>query len=53
MALLRLTKTRVVRRLDRGLYDAPKQHQSSACCILRPEAILAAISRRDERVPGA
>jgi hypothetical protein len=47
MALLRLTKTRVVRRLDRGLYDAPKQHPVLGMLHPRPEAILAAISRRD------
>ncbi len=47
MNLLRLAKSGVVRRLDRGLYDFPKQHAKLGLLHARPEAVLAAITRRD------
>jgi hypothetical protein len=47
MTLLRLSKSGDVRRLACGIYDAPKQHPVLGVLHARPEAILAAISRRD------
>lgn len=47
MTLLRLAKAGIVRRLGRGLYDAPKTHPKLGPLHARPEAILAAISRRE------
>lgn len=47
MTLLRLAKAGMIRRLDRGLYDFPKQHAKLGQLYARPEAILAAITRRD------
>ena len=47
MSLLRLAKEGAIRRLDRGLYDAPKSHPVLGLLHARPEAILAAITRRD------
>lgn len=47
MTLLRLAKAGMIRRLDRGLYDCPKQHAKLGPLHARPEAILAAITRRD------
>lgn len=47
MTLLRLAKAGVIRRLDRGLYDFPKRHPQLGLLHARPEAILAAITRRD------
>ena len=47
MTLLRLAKKGVIRRLDRGIYDFPKQHAKLGALHARPEAILAAITRRD------
>ena len=47
MTLLRLTKAGTIRRLDRGLYEFPKQHAKLGVLHARPEAILTAITRRD------
>jgi len=47
MSLLRMAKAGVIRRLDRGLYDFPKQHPKLGVLHARPDAILAAIARRD------
>jgi len=47
MTLLRLAKGGTVRRLGRGLYDAPKTHPKLGPLHARPEAILAAVSRRE------
>ncbi len=47
MTLLRLTKTGDIRRLGRGLYDTPKIHPKLGRLHARPEAIIAAISRRE------
>jgi len=47
MKLMRLAKGGTIRRLDRGLYDIPKKHPTLGLLHARPEAILAAISRRD------
>jgi len=47
MTLLRLTKAGAIRRLGRGLYDAPKTHPNLGRLNTRPEAIVAAISRRE------
>lgn len=47
MNLLRLAKAGLIRRLDRGLYDSPKQHPKLGLLHARPEAIMAAITRRD------
>ena len=47
MTLLRLAKAGTIRRLDRGLYDFPRSHPKLGLLHARPEAILAAITRRD------
>ena len=47
MALLRLAKAGVVRRLGRGLYDTPKIHPVLGKLHAKPEAILAAIARHE------
>lgn len=47
MNLLRLSKTGMIRRLDRGLYDFPKRHPKLGLLHARPEAILSALARRD------
>lgn len=47
MTLLRLARSGTIRRLDRGLYDAPKTSPILGQLHARPEAVLAAISRRD------
>ena len=47
MKLLRLAKAGAIRRLDRGIYDSPKKHSTLGLLHARPEAILAAIGRRD------
>ena len=47
MNLLRLAQRGLIRRLDRGLYDFPKHHPKLGLLHARPEAILAAITRRD------
>jgi hypothetical protein len=47
MTLLRLAKSGAVRRLARGLYDTPKNHPKLGLLHTRPEAIVAAISRRE------
>ncbi len=47
MTLLRLARAGIIRRLGRGLYDAPKAHSELGLLHARPEAILAAVSRRE------
>lgn len=47
MTLLRLAKRGRIRRIDRGLYDFPRRHPTLGLLHARPEAVLAAISRRD------
>ncbi len=47
MTLLRLAKAGKIRRLGRGLYDYPKRHPKLGLLHARPEAILAALTRRD------
>jgi len=47
MALLRLARAGTIRRLGRGLYDKPKRHSKLGLLHARPEAILAAVSRRE------
>jgi hypothetical protein len=47
MALLRLARAGAIRRLGRGLYDKPKTHSKLGPLHPRPEAILAAVSRRE------
>jgi hypothetical protein len=47
MTLLRLARAHTIRRLGRGLYDVPKVHSKLGPLHARPEAILAAISRRE------
>jgi predicted transcriptional regulator of viral defense system len=50
MTLLRLARAGIIRRLGRGLYDAPKVHSELGLLHARPEAILAAVSRRENVV---
>ncbi len=50
MTLLRLARAGIIRRLGRGLYDAPKVHSELGLLHARPEAILAAVSRRESVV---
>lgn len=47
MTLLRLAKAGIIRRLGRGFYDTPKRHPALGPLYARPEAILAAIARRE------
>jgi hypothetical protein len=47
MALLRLERAGDVQRLDRGLYLLPKVHPVLGPLHPRPEAVLAAFTRRD------
>jgi hypothetical protein len=47
MNFLRLTRQGIIRRLDRGLYDFPKVHPKLGKLHAEPQAILAAIARRD------
>ena len=47
MTLLRLAKAGIIRRVDRGIYDCPRRHPKLGLLHARPEAILAAITRRD------
>lgn len=47
MTLLRLARKGMIRRLGRGIYDRPRRHDKLGLLHARPEAILAAISRRD------
>lgn len=47
MTLLRLTRTGSIRRISRGLYDAPKIHPTLGPLHARPEAIVAALARRE------
>jgi hypothetical protein len=47
MALLRAERAGEVRRIDRGLYDVPRDHPVLGRLHPRADAILAAISRRD------
>lgn len=47
MTLLRLAKAGTIRRLGRGFYDVPRRHPVLGTLHARPEAIMAAVSRRD------
>jgi len=47
MTLVRLARAGTIRRLGRGLYDKPKTHSKLGPLYARPEAILAAVSRRE------
>ena len=47
MALLRLERAGDIQRLDRGLYLLPKIHPVLGPLHPRPEAVLAALTRRD------
>jgi hypothetical protein len=47
MTLLRLAKRTSIRRIARGLYDTPKSHPKLGPLHARPEAIVAAVSRRE------
>ena len=47
MNLLRLSRQGKIRKIDRGLYDSPKSHPKLGKLHADPQAILAAISRRD------
>ena len=47
MALLRSERAGEIRRIDRGIYDAPRDHPVLGRLHPRPDAILEAISRRD------
>ena len=47
IALHRLEKRGTIRRLDRGLYDFPKQHPTIGFLSPSPDAIAKALSERD------
>ena len=47
IALHRLVKRGLIRRLARGLYDFPKQHRSMGALSPRPEEVARALSERD------
>jgi hypothetical protein len=47
MALLRMERAGAIRRLNRGLYLLPKLHPTLGPLHPRPEAVLAALTRRD------
>lgn len=47
MTLLRLARKGLIRRLGRGIYDRPRRHDRLGWLHPRPEAVLAALTRRD------